>query len=70
MKKTVQVGDLVVIKNSWWLKGCMGVVTKYVEKISLPDTVQVYIPNPPPEQPDNWAWLQYYNVEVVCHSKS
>ncbi len=32
MKKTIQVGDLVVIKNSWWLKGCIGVVTKYVEK--------------------------------------
>jgi hypothetical protein len=32
MKKTIQVGDLVVIKNSWWLKGCMGVITRYVEK--------------------------------------
>ena len=62
----MQVGDLVVIRNSWYLKDCLCVVTKYVEKKSLPDTVQVYIPNPPPEQPSNWAWLQHYNVEVVC----
>jgi hypothetical protein len=62
----MQVGDLVRIKNSWHLKGQMGVVTKYVKKKSLPDTVQVYIPNPPPQQPSNWAWLQYYNVEVIC----
>lgn len=62
----MQVGDLVKIKVGWSLKGRMGVITEYVKKKSLPDSVQVYIPNPPPERPSNWAWMPYYEVEALC----
>ena len=62
----MQAGDLVKIKAGWSLKGRMGVITKYVKKKSLPDSVQVYIPNPPPERPSNWAWMPYYELEVLC----